>query len=87
MGKWESTTIKTDTALTRDIIEKAMDWIDDNSGRPGVIYTSPKFIEDYKKWQKQENWLRSLPPHREKLERLKIKLKSAPKYREVNLPD
>lgn len=75
--------------ITKEIVDSAVQAANDRVGRPDSILMSPKAYDMLIKWQKFENWLRSLGPRREKQERLKIALtKRVGRYKyKMNLPE
>ena len=54
---------------------------------PPVFYCSATMLKALQDWQKQEDWLKSLPPVNEKMERLRIRLKNRKPHVPVKLPE
>lgn len=72
--------------LTADLLDKATSSLLHTQLKPNVISASPYMIKALDEWQKQEKWLKSLSTAQEKIERLRIRLKTRKPHLPVNLP-
>jgi hypothetical protein len=73
--------------LTAEILEAGMKRLLQPNPPPDRFYCSATMLKALQDWQKQEDWLSTLSPHQEKLERLRIRLKNRKPHLPVKLPE
>ena len=59
-----------------DMITSAATHAEQHAGRPSELYVCEGMVEKLIAWEKQERWLKSLSAIKEKMERLRIRLKN-----------
>jgi hypothetical protein len=61
--------------------------LDKGFGNASYILVSPKLLEDILEYMELEEWIKKLPQHKQKQERLKLKIRDRlHKYVKRNLP-
>jgi hypothetical protein len=73
-------------ALTADLLEAVTKRLLQPS-TPSIFICHAAVLKTLQDWQKQEDWLSTLSPHQEKLERLRIRLKNRKPHLPVKLPE
>ena len=86
-GSWNSKVVSSSGALTRDMIDDAAKMAINRHGEPTPPLVLPYgMVKQLIEWDKREKYWKSLGPLREKMERLRWRLKHRAKHTIMNLP-
>lgn len=72
--------------LTPEILHSAHKAAQEQFGLPSKFVVSPHVMNAFVAWEKFEKYLKTLPPLKQKLERLRHRLKNRRPHLKMNLP-